>query len=202
MSHESGEDYDRRPPDMFTFDYAALADAAERILHSGIIEFKPDKWIENAELTRTIMLGGKSVLQADVGSRLIEVFRSFIFGNWLSVIALSRAALEYALFNNCRKKWGISPMDEKGDYISLQDLIREVSRHDQELGTLMDFIRKEGNKALHRKEKGGNWNKLEQLWRFNKRDEAKECIEKLIRAMEMIYLPPGTAKSGNRPLGS
>ena len=199
----TGEDYDYefRPHHMGLHDYKQLLDTVETFLYSDIIKFEPDNWMKNSKLLRAIMVGRKSHLPADIKSRLLEVFRSFIFENWLSVIALSRSTLEYALVSAWRKEWGTQPRDEKGD-LNLRDLIQVARRHDPALGNLMDFIRKEGNKALHRKEKAKIWKELEQVWSPNKQDEAKDCIEKLIRVMEMIYLPRGTAKSTSKPPAS
>ena len=59
--------------------------------------FKPDNWIENQRTLSLITVTEE--IPTHVKERLNEIRLSFIFGNYMSVIALSRSLLEYALIH-------------------------------------------------------------------------------------------------------
>src|SRR4030067_393426 len=71
---------------------------AFEVLDSKLIDFAPDKWLDNAGHLypiRTSRNGAEIPVQAKF--RMIELYRSYVFGNWLSVLALARSILEYVI---------------------------------------------------------------------------------------------------------
>lgn len=62
--------------------------------------FVPAYWEENEkELFPVIVTHPIQNIPKHVKKRMQEIYRSFIFGNWMSVLALSRCLLEYALIH-------------------------------------------------------------------------------------------------------
>ena len=80
-----------------------LVDHAWDVINSPLIDFTPDKWIENSRLLQPIMTMTDKRLPVHVKSRLKELYRSYVFDNFLAVISLARATLEYAILDNCNK---------------------------------------------------------------------------------------------------
>ena len=131
-------------------------------------------------------------LPAHVRLRLEELYRSFIFENWLTVISLSRATLEYAILDNCHKlgiepKYTVTYPKEQEQAKDLKTLIDEISLSNNELDEFMNFIREEGNQVVHPRKTKPSKEKL-----FDRKDTAKECIEKLVHVVESLYLPKKT----------
>lgn len=160
------------------------------VLESKLISFAPDDWIENAKLLKPVMTVRKSmILPVHVKLRLEEIYRSFVFENWLSVVSLSRSTLEYAILDNCHK-WGINPRykvtyprEEERDK-NLKTLIEEISKHENELYASMNAVRDTGNQIIHPQK-----TKMSKATLFERRELAKKCIEDLTHAIEVLYLP-------------
>ncbi len=177
-------------PDLYDDMY--MVDHAWEVVDSELIRFNPDKWIENSKSLQPIMTDKEQRLPAHVRLRLVELHRSFIFENWLSVISLSRATLEYAILDNCHK-WNIKPKQrvtypkEREQFKNLNTLIDEISEHDKELSNLMNLIREEGNDVAHPEKTDESREKL-----FARENVAKECVERLIHVVEFLYLPKET----------
>ncbi len=170
------------------FEDAFLVRDAWGVLGSNLIKFAPDNWIENGKLLKPILTGRKSdILPVHVKFRLEEIYRSFIFENWLSVVSLSRSALEYAILDNCHK-WGIQPKykvtyprEEERDK-DLKTLIEEISSHKKELYGPMDAVRDAGNQIIHPK-------KTNRDTLLQRRELARKCIGDLTYSIEVLYLP-------------
>ena len=153
-------------------------------------QVQPDNWTDNAKLLRPIITGRKSdILPVHVKFRLEELYRSFIFENWLSVVSLSRSMLEYAILDNCHK-WDIQPKykvtyprEEDRDK-DLKTLIEEISQHEKGLFRPMDSVRDTGNQVIHPKK-----TKMSKATLFERRELARKCIEDLTHSIEVLYLP-------------
>ena len=155
------------------------------VIGSKLIRFEPDEWIKNAKLLTPILTGKKSPILPDhVRLRLEELNRSFIFGNWLAVISLSRSVLEYALLDNCHVTYPRKEERKK----DLKTLIDDRSKNNKELFDLMDFVRDVGNKFIHPEKTG-----ISETMLSERRDWARRCIEKLTHAIEILYLPKNEA---------
>jgi len=165
---------------------------ANEILDSKLIDFDPDEWLNNAgELypVRTSRNGAEIPIQAK--QRLVEIYRSYVFGNWLSVLALSRSALEYVILDNLHK-FNISatyeitkPKNEKKPK-KLSQLIEEVGELLPDLKPPMEEIRDFGNEYIHPKKSKRSKEAL-----FRKKETAKSCLRNLRTVVEGLYLAAG-----------
>jgi hypothetical protein len=165
---------------------------ANEILDSKLIEFNPDEWLDNAgELypVRTSRNGAEIPVQAK--QRLVEIYRSYIFGNWLSVLALARSALEYTILDNLHK-FNISPTYEittpKHEFKpkKLSHLIEEVGEILPELMSPMEEIRDYGNEYIHPKKSKRSKEAL-----FQKKEKAESCLRHLREVVEGLYWAVG-----------
>jgi hypothetical protein len=95
------------------------------------------------------------VLPGQLRIRLEEIHRTFVFGCWISVISLSRAALEYALHDNAKRLdvATIWPTDRDGKARSkrLTDLIDDYKNIIPTIAENLATIRDLGNKYMHPK---------------------------------------------------
>ncbi len=140
-----------RNPDQ---DIGLLPDTAYEILDSKLIAFEPDSWLDRAGQLAPIRTERKSaLLPIHVRFRLEELFRSYVFGCWLSVFALARALLEYAILDNLHKfdidhSW---PPDREGKRREkkLEHLIDDVGGSLPQLKDSMNKLRTYGNEYLH-----------------------------------------------------
>jgi hypothetical protein len=119
--------------------------------------FEPDQWLRNAETIGPV-LGPRAGIRVpgNVRVRLREVVRSFILGNYLAAIALSRAILEYSLIDRASTV-GIDPRDpdQPGRNKGLSWLVEDASERWPHLRLPMESIVEAGNQTLHPK-KGDN----------------------------------------------
>ena len=125
-------------------------DRSERTL----IDFDPDAWIERMGDLRAIRIAqGRANIPKEVSHRLYEVYRTYVLGSWLSVIALARSVLEYALhdrapaFNIATRIPNPDP-NEEDKWRDLYELIKDFKPHFNSIGD-MHQIRINGNKYLH-----------------------------------------------------
>src|SRR3989344_2181823 len=161
---------------------------ARDVLDSGLIRFEPDEWIINAKALERVLLTERDTgLSPHVRLRLEEIYRSFIFGNWIAVIALGRATLEFALWNNC-KHYNIEPykkvkkdnrfVEQEKD---LHELIQEFKKYKPEIFEEMEWLRRRGNTYLH-----PNENTEEAP--FRRQMDAQACIVRIRRILEVLYM--------------
>ena len=175
-----------RNPDM-DFDEQYFPDTAYEVLDSKLITFEPDDWLDRAGELAPVRTGNQNlVLPAHVRLRLEELYRTYIFGCWLSVLSLSRAILEYSLLDNA-SKFGIEtswPPDQNGRRREkkLSHLIEDFSPFLPNITIQMGKIRDFGNDYLHPKRSQTSKETL-----FSRQASAKETIASLIQAIEAIY---------------
>jgi hypothetical protein len=157
---------------------------AAEILDSELIAFSPEEWHRNLSLLAPLLSARPfKNFPAQVRLRVEEVYRSFVFGNWLSVLALTRSLLEYSIHDNLRKlgikaHWETTPKPREK---KLGELIDEASTHYPEMvGEAMKRIRQSGNEYLHPKRRT-----TEQL--FSRREEAMNRIKDLVLVIEILY---------------
>ena len=173
-----------------------LVQPARAIIDSPLIRFEPDDWIVNARSLRSVLLSGRDRgLPPHVRIRLQELYRSFIFGNWIAVIGLARAVMEFAIVEN-RKQLQIETekvieIHGKPRWVlkSLEELIDAVTEKRPHLLDNMDRVRKLGNYFIH-PQKDGNDSP------FDRRDCARECIEQIQLILAALYLEPALCASG------
>jgi hypothetical protein len=96
-------------------------------------------------------------LPSNIRIRISELYRSFILGNFLAALALSRAILEYALRENC-PRLDIDAYRRIGRTSSkrarrLGELVQEVSEKLPVLKLSMETVVEAGNRALHPEKK-------------------------------------------------
>ena len=159
-----------------------LVDSAWKILTSCLIRFEPDQWLERTTQIRSVLTKRADLLPVQIRFRMVEVYRSYIFGNWLSVIVLARSVLEYSIMDNC-SRLEIDPTLSKDSWKSLAVLIGDVIEHLPQLNQPMSYLRTKGNEAVHPKETEDG----KQL--DTQQEVAKKCVEYLIAIVEELYLP-------------
>lgn len=156
------------------------------IIESKLIKFNPDDWLDNANSLMPIRTSRKGhEIPIHARERLIEIYRSYVFGNWLSVLALSRTVLEYVIFDNLTKLgidkyYTITNSNEK-KIKKLSHLIDDVGERMPNIITQMTTIKDLGNEYIHPKK-----NNKQQL--FSRKENAKECLIHLRDAVEALYL--------------
>jgi len=168
-------------------DFDFMPSAAWRVVFSPLFQFDPDSWLRRTAHLRQIKMAGTNAdLPIHVRTRILEMFRVYVLGCWLSVAALARATLEYAILDNLNKlelqeSWpntvGASPKRKK-----LDDLIKDVSEKLPELADPMDKIRTVGNQYLH-----PNRTRTSKETLFVQEMAAQECIVALRVAVETLY---------------
>jgi len=177
-----------RNPDM---DFHLLPDTAYEVIDSKLIAFDPDSWLDRVGQLAPVRTARKNVLlPVHVRLRLEELFRAYIFGCWLSVLALSRATLEYAILDNLHK-FGVDaywPPDrnDKRSEKKLEHLIEAVGNFLPQLVDPMDRLGRYGNEYLHPKTSKSSKETL-----FQRENAAKDAVEKLTFVVEALY--PGTS---------
>ncbi|CAJ2376600.1 MAG: hypothetical protein MPK10_01475 [Gammaproteobacteria bacterium] len=115
------------------------------------------------------------VTERDIGKipehifeRLTEIHRSFVFGNWIAAVALSRCLLEYAIVEQ-RDTLDIEMYAGKKKRVRwLSDLIEEVGEIHPELLPHMNQIKNAGDQVMHPPEENAERKLPEE-------DDAKEC---------------------------
>ena len=159
-----------------------LVDSAREILTSPLLRFEPDQWIERTAQLRSVLTQRADLLPGQILLRLVEVYRSYIFGNWLSVIVLARSVLEYSILDNC-SKLEIDPKRSNDNQKNLAELIDDVARHLPQLKQTMNYLRDKGNETVHPKETEDS-----KEWSDVRQEVAKKCVEYLIAIVEELYL--------------
>jgi len=173
-----------RNPDL---DFSFFPDIAYDVLDSKLIAFEPDSWLDRARQLAPIRTERRNVLlPVHVRMRLEELFRAYVFGCWLSVFALARAILEYAILDNLHK-FGIdrfwpSGRDDKKREKKLEHLIDDVGGYLSPLREPMDRLRNYGNEYLHPKPSRTSKETL-----FNREKAAKDALETIVFVIESLY---------------
>ena len=173
-----------RNPDQ---DFRLLPETAYEILDSKLIAFEPDSWLDRAGQLAPIRTERKNaLLPVHVRFRLEELFRSYVFGCWLSVFALARALLEYAILDNLYKfqidrSW---PPDREGKRREkkLEHLIDDVGGFLPQLKDSMNKLRTYGNEYLHPKP-----SKTSKETLFQREKAARDALETVISVTESLY---------------
>lgn len=162
-------------------------DTAYEVLDSKLITFEPDAWLDRAGELSPVRTGNQNLeLPAHVRLRLEELYRTYVFGCWLSVLSISRAILEYSLLDNA-SKFGIEtswPPDQYGKRREkkLSHLIDDFAEFLPSVAQKMTKIRDFGNDYLHPKRSQTSKETL-----FSRQPSARETITVLILAVEAIY---------------
>ena len=163
---------------------------ANDILDSKLIDFKPDEWLENANELNPIRTSRKGAdIPVHVRYRVLEIYRSYIFGNWISVLALSRSVLEYVILDNLHK-FNIKPQhlttinSSKKTTKSLKALIIEVGEKTPDILSSMEKVREYGNEYIHPK----TTKISREVLLFRRKENAKDCLYHLRIAIETLYL--------------
>lgn len=173
-----------------------LVQLARAIIDSPLVRFEPDDWIINARSLRSVLLSGRDrSLPPHVRVRLEEMYRSFIFGNWIAVISMARAVMEFAIVEN-RKQLQIETEKvieihgkHKRVLKNLDELIDAVTEKRALLQDNMDQVRRLGNRFMHPQKDGDKAP-------FDRQVSAKECIEQVQLILEALYLETALLANG------
>ena len=150
---------------------------AKRIL--GARYFRPDDWLENMSEPEyeSFIIPESDIprLPPGIRDRMDEIHKSFFFGNWIAVVALSRCLMEYAVAD-C---FGDAPeyKEKAGTDRSppMREMIRIASKcaSEDDMNGVRDF----GDRVMHPKKGAGS--------AISKEDAAKcfRLIRKVIRAL-------------------
>lgn len=171
---------EERNPDQ---DFGFVPDTACEILDSPLLRFDPDAWLDRiTDLSPMRSDKANFTPPVQVRFRLEELYRAHIFGLSLSVFALARSLLEYALLDNCNKL-GIRTSWDNGRDKKLSHLIDEAAVQLPGQTSRMALIRDLGNEYLHptRTRTRG-----EQL--LQRDSQARKVIAALVPLIEALYL--------------
>ena len=177
---------ERNPGEGFEESY--LPDQAEELLESRLIQFDPDAWKERALSLAPVRVGHINlVLPGNLRLRIEEIYRTYVFGCWISVISLSRAALEYALLDNA-SRLGLNthwPADRDGRTRNkrLSDLVEDYATLFPSIAHDLNNLRDLGNSYLHPKA-----DRAHRLALDNRQADASAAIYTLSPVLEAIYL--------------
>ena len=163
--------------------------------------FAPGDWYENEkELSPVIVAHPLKHIPLDIKNRVSEIYRSFIFGNWMAVIALSRSLLEYAIFyqhsllgieekdlyKNPHGEEGRKKRKELRSLGGRDGLIVRVKRQPDELVDSMWRINNEANDVLHTQiPSDGPFGNLRGF--PTKKPVAKKCIDDIVKVVSALY---------------
>ncbi len=175
-----------RNPD---FDSEFFPDQAAEVLESKLISFDPDSWLDRAGKLTAVRTDKRNFqLPIHARFRLEELYRAYIFGNWLSVLALSRSILEYVIKDNLHKfqidpSWPTVDGNGKRKKKRLSDLIDEISMYLPQLKDAMHQIREYGNDYLHPEVTRVSKESL-----LARESAARHAVEILALVVEELYL--------------
>jgi hypothetical protein len=150
----------------------------------GSVYFQPDEWLSHMdELIPVLCSRDAGAIPGHVRARLKEVYRSFIFGNWIACIALSRALLEYVLLDR-RNALSIDVFEDPENtqrVRRLSNLVDQASQTRPELGEAMSHVQQYGNEVMHPKLRRNVDSYLP-----GKR-QAKDCLQKVRLVVASLY---------------
>jgi LmbE family N-acetylglucosaminyl deacetylase len=169
--------------------HSFMPDTAFDVIDSPLVLFDPDAWLERAnELVAIRTYKQNFLLPSHIRFRLEELNRAYVFGCWLSVLALARAILEYAILDNL-VKFGVEPLwpsvakETRRKEKKLSHLIEDLSPHVPSLQVKMERLRDYGNDYLHPKKSGVSKETL-----FQRQAAAKDVLQTLVQVVEGLYL--------------
>jgi hypothetical protein len=111
--------------------------------------FQPDSWIDNLRLLPPVVLARpQRNLKTNIRRRLNEVYRSFIFGNWMAVLALSRSLLEFVLKEHAATI-GVELRGHQGRPKGLDELKGQYVTKFPDLNDPFDLVQMMGNIVMH-----------------------------------------------------
>jgi hypothetical protein len=147
--------------------------------------FRPDEWSKNFGLLQPVLVDrSTNVMRDHVRYRLLEIYRAFAFGLWMSAIALSRSLVEFSLRSNA-PRFNVSTTfdgpDGRLEEKSLKRLGEEMAAHLPSLAKPVEVVRESGNRILHPKK--------HDVIAYPKvmRSEALECIQAARAVVEASY---------------
>ncbi|MFT4805367.1 MAG: hypothetical protein ACJASF_002530 [Vicingaceae bacterium] len=144
--------------------------------------FDPDTWSRRQVNLRPILLpsGTTDRLRDHIRIRISEIYRTYIFGQFMASVALSRTLLEFVLNQNAMKL-GISLINEKGWEKSLHQIINDLEEKYPDLYEHAEAIREHGNMVIHPKKRS-----IVSFPRVLEK-EALTCIEHVVEIVEWFY---------------
>ena len=168
---------------------------AIELIDKPLVEFDPDGWWRRSEDVKAIPIDPGQVLPKDVKNYLVEAYRSYIFGNFLAVMAIARAIYEqgivdFAVRNNVQLN-EVNSRNNKSERKSLFCLINEVMPllPPNTVNYKWNDLRDSGNRILH------GVNPEAQDYKFQRRKADKEFKGREERAKKSIgYLGEVLAK--------
>ncbi|MGR3914681.1 MAG: hypothetical protein OD918_09240 [Gammaproteobacteria bacterium] len=162
--------------------------------------FNPDEWVANRkDLSPIIVARDLKKIPVHIRARVEEIYHSYIFGNWMSAIAMSRCLLEYAIVDETSLLKIENLYDEKRQLRPLVDLIADVKEPHTELVPSMTHIRKAGNSVMHPPRPRGHPLADLLLLPPNKH-AAQKCVEGIVKIITVLYgVQPWPQKPHYRP---
>ncbi len=135
---KSIEYYEDRADDNDHIEFELEFSSANTVVDSSY--FKPDEWLLNIKALRPLLLSKHAEVPERLTWRLKALYQSYLFGNWLGVLALGRAVLEFAL----RDKAGSDLAGQK-----LGGLIDNIPLANEDIRDNMRRIQERGNMIMH-----------------------------------------------------
>jgi hypothetical protein len=144
--------------------------------------FDPDGWKTRQKMLRPVLLptGTTDRLRDHIRIRLMEVYRAFVFGQFMSSVALCRTLLEFMLRRNAGR-FDVSLKTDSRWEKSLSQLIEEIAERAPTLAEHSEAIRDKGNRVIHPEKRS-----VVAIPRILQ-DEALECIEHTVAVVEQLY---------------
>jgi hypothetical protein len=144
--------------------------------------FDPDGWSERQRMLRPVLLpnGRTDRVRDHVRVRLTEVYRAFVFGQFMSSVALCRTLAEFALAQNARKLGFPMENDNPWDR-TLSQLIAGIRGQHPALAAHTEAIRDVGNRVIRPQKRS-----VVALPRVLQA-EALDCIEHTVAVLEVLY---------------
>lgn len=143
--------------------------------------FEPDAWKEN-EIFPIVVTQNLGEIPRHISQRVEEIQRSFIFGNWMAVVALSRCLLEFALIEKADTLRIKVYAEGKALPRRLCSLIEDAKKTFPELAKSMDRIREQGNHIMHRASGATNVTHLPL-----RKDAAEMCFKDIATIIGTLY---------------
>ena len=148
--------------------------------------FRPDAWLDNLSLLKPVITVKEvSSIPAHVRIRLGEIYRSFVFENWLSVMSLSRSLLEYMILDR-HSNIGIDAYSKEGGKNSpkrLGILVSLVSEVLPEILDKMQYVVSSGHDVMHPRKKSN----VSVIVARNVREQAFNCVSYIRSLAEYLY---------------
>jgi hypothetical protein len=152
--------------------------------------FRPEKWQSNLLQLQPIVFENQMRLNSQSRHYVVQVYKSFVFGQWSAVFALARALLEDVVKDRLKSAGGevfyeVNGRKRDRDFYRLVDDLVRMRPELEGIRANMDYIREQGNKALHdfRVPRGSVMVDAEQRFRF----PALEVIRQLKLALEALF---------------